>query len=241
MGDKPICLPFASEALYREYVDHPAQYRQYLSEMLHQYPELFPQNMDQGFPFHDAYASVKQDVIVRRMKLQATGAVFSLRPSCVMPSMIGRTDAVEKALYLRQWGVPFDSLAYVFGRDAMCWYRAWLACGRPSLVGTTVKDPHKGAPRSGGRCAADPGRQATGLCPDHRGRRLFPGGERGRGRRYGDRGAGLGRVCQGSQGPGPAYQARSVCTDGWEATRQAWRGCFPRSLGCGVFSTRSGR
>lgn len=28
----------------------------------------------------------------------------------------------------------------------MFWYRAWLAFGRPSLLGTTVKDPHK-APR----------------------------------------------------------------------------------------------
>ena len=26
----------------------------------------------------------------------------------------------------------------------------------------------------------------------------------------------------------PDYQARSVCTDGWEATRQAWRGLFPK-------------
>ena len=51
-----------------------------------------------------------------------------------MPYMIARTDAVEKALYLRQWGVPFDALAYVFGRDAMFWYRAWLAFGRPSLL-----------------------------------------------------------------------------------------------------------
>jgi hypothetical protein len=100
MGDTPICLPFARAALYREYVDHPAPYRQYLSEMLHQYPALFPHNMDQGFPLHDAYASVKQDVIVRRITLKATGAVFSRRPSCVMPSMIGRTDAVEKALSL---------------------------------------------------------------------------------------------------------------------------------------------
>ena len=49
MGNKHICLPFASEAQYREYVDDPAQYRQYLSEMLSQYPELFPQDMDQGF------------------------------------------------------------------------------------------------------------------------------------------------------------------------------------------------
>ena len=141
MGNTHICLPFASEALYREYVDHPAQYRQYLSEMLHQYPELFPHDMDQGFPLHDADASVTQDVIVRRIKLHTTGAVFSLRPSCVMPDMIGRTDAVEQALSLRQWGVPFAALAYVFGRDAMFWYRGWLACGRPSLVGTTIKEP----------------------------------------------------------------------------------------------------
>ena len=143
MGHKSICLPFASEALYREYVDYPAQYRQYLSDMLSQYPALFPHEMDQGFTFHDCYVSLKQDVIVRRIKWKATRAVFALRPSFVMPSMMGRTDAVEKALYLRQWGVPFDALAYVFGRDAMCWYRAWLAFGRPSLVGTTVKDPHQ--------------------------------------------------------------------------------------------------
>jgi hypothetical protein len=26
----------------------------------------------------------------------------------------------------------------------------------------------------------------------------------------------------------PTSQARSVCTDGWEATRQAWRGLFPK-------------
>ena len=85
MGNKHICLPFASAALYREYVDHPAQSRQYLRELLRQYPELFPQDMDQGFPLHDADVSVTQDVIVRRMKLQTTGAVFTLRPSFVMP------------------------------------------------------------------------------------------------------------------------------------------------------------
>jgi hypothetical protein len=143
MGHKPICVPFASEGQYREYVDDPAQYRQYLGEMLSQYPELFPQDIDQGFTFHDCYVSIKQDLSMRRITLHTTGAVFTLRPSFVMPYMIARTDEVEKALYLRQWGGPFDALAYVFGRDAMCWYRAWLAFGRLSLVGTTVKDPHK--------------------------------------------------------------------------------------------------
>ena len=151
MGTKHICLPFPSAAQYREYVDDPAQYRQYLTQMLHQHPELFPKAMHQGFTFHDCYVSVKQDLIMRRIKLQATDAVFTLRPSFVMPYMIARTEAVEKALSLRQWGVPFDALASVFGRDAMFWYRAWLAFGRPSLLGTTVKDPAAGAHRSGGR------------------------------------------------------------------------------------------
>src|SRR5262245_15543493 len=115
MGKKYICLPFASEAQYRACVDNPAQYRQYLTQMRCQHPELFPNAMDQGYTFHDVYLSVKQDLLVRRIKVTATGAVFALRPSFVMPYMIARTAEVEKALYLRQWGVPFDALAYVFG------------------------------------------------------------------------------------------------------------------------------
>ena len=39
--------------------------------------------------------------------------------------------------------MPFEALNYVFGRDAMYWYRAWLTLGRAILVGTTVKDPER--------------------------------------------------------------------------------------------------
>ena len=78
MGTKHICLPFPSEAQYRAYVDDTAQYRQSLTQMLRQYPELFPKAMDQDFTFHDAYMSVKQDLIIRRIKVKATGAVFAL-------------------------------------------------------------------------------------------------------------------------------------------------------------------
>jgi hypothetical protein len=35
--------------------------------------------------------------------------------------MVGRTEAVDKALSLRHWGVPFDALVDVFGRDALDW------------------------------------------------------------------------------------------------------------------------
>jgi hypothetical protein len=111
--------------------------------MLRQYPALCPHDLAQGFPLHDCSVSIKQDLIMHRIKWQTTEAVFTLRPSFVMPSMMARTDAVEKALSLRPWGGPFDTLAYVFGHNALCWYRAWLAFGRPSLVGTTVKDPRQ--------------------------------------------------------------------------------------------------
>jgi len=227
MGNKYICLPFASEAQYRAYVDDPAQYRQYLTQMRRQYPELFPTAMDQGFTFHDCYLSVKQDLSVRRIKVKATGAVFALRPSFVMPYMMARTEEVEKGLSLRQWGVPFDALAYAFGRDAMFWYRAWLAFGRPSLLGTTVKDPQQ-VPTDlvadekvtwvagqevyvpitvGGGCflgvsvvaAADTAALATGYS----------------------------ECAREAHALAPAYQPRSVCTDGWHATREAWRRLFP--------------
>ena len=143
MGTTHSCLPFPREAQYRAYVDDPAPYRQYLPQLLRQHPALFPQALDQGFTLHDASMSLKQDLLVRRIKVKATGAVFALRPAFSMPSMLARTEAVEHARSLRQWGGPFDALAYVFGRDAMFWYRAWLAFGRPSLLGTPVTDPHK--------------------------------------------------------------------------------------------------
>lgn len=80
----------------------------------------------------------------REFEMRANRQLFGdekvFLPAFVLPYLIARTAEVEKALCLRQWGVPFDALAYAFGHAALFWYRAWLACGRPPLVGTTVKD-----------------------------------------------------------------------------------------------------
>jgi hypothetical protein len=143
MGHKPSCLPCASEAQYGESVDDPAQDRPYLRAMLRRHPELCPKAMAQGFTFPDGDVSIHQDRIVRRLPWPAPGAVCARRPSFVMPAMLGRTAEIDKALSLRQWGVPCAALAYVLGRDAMFWSRAWRACGRLSLVGTTVQEPPK--------------------------------------------------------------------------------------------------
>ena len=138
-GHKHICVPFTNEAQYHTCIEDVVQYRRYLTQVSRQHPELFPQAWAQGYSFHDCYRSRKQGVTLRRIKLRASAEVFTLRPSFLLPYCIARTEEVEKALYLRQWGVPFDALAYVFGRNAMFWYRAWVSLGCPNLVGTTVK------------------------------------------------------------------------------------------------------
>jgi hypothetical protein len=139
-----------------------------------------------------------------------------------------RTDAIEKALYLRQWGVPFDALAYVFGRDVMVWYHARLAFGRPSLVGTTVKEPQK-LPRD---LVAD--ERLTRVAkqqvyvPTTVGRGCFLGVNVVEAVDTVTLQKGYGELDKEAKAFDPAYQARSVCTDGWEATHQAWRGLFPK-------------
>src|SRR2546422_11007419 len=140
---KSICVPFDSAEHYAACVADPERFRQHLTAVCGQHPELFPARMSEGFVLHDKSSSIKQQVMLRRLALKATAEVFLVRPSFLMPSMVGRTEAVERALSLRHWGVPFDALVSVFGRDAMDWYRAEMALGRPAIVGSTVKQPEK--------------------------------------------------------------------------------------------------
>jgi hypothetical protein len=120
-----------------------------------------------------------------------------------------------------------DALAYVFGRDAMLWYWAWLAFGRPSLLGTTVKDPHK-VPRD---LVAD--EQLTRVAqqqvsvPTTVGGGCFLGVSVVEAADTVPLERGYGEFAKEAKALAPNSQAHSVCTDGWEATRQAWRGLFP--------------
>ena len=140
---KTICVPFDSQEHYVACVANPEHFRQHLTEVCGQHPELCPASISEGFVLHDKSWSIKQQLRLRRLELKATAGVFLVRPSFLMPSMVGRTEAVAKALSLRHWGVPFDALVSVFGRDAMYWYRAEMALGRPTIVGSTVKQPEK--------------------------------------------------------------------------------------------------
>lgn len=223
-----ICLPFASEAHYADCLRDLARYRQFLHQQFLAHPELFPQALGQGWQFHSHYRLKKQDgLALRRIRLQQTGEVFTLRPSFLMPYGIAYTKEVEKALYLRQFGVPFDALAYVFGHNASFWERAWLGFARPSLVGTTIKDVEQ-LPR---HLTADEkvtwlaGQEVSLTTTVAEG--CFLGVGLATAVTAEALAAGYGEFKAEAQALSPNYAPATVCTDGFRATRLAWRQLFP--------------
>ena len=224
---KSLCVPFESEEHYAACVAEPASFRQHLTAVFGQHPELFPASISEGFVLHDKRWSLKQQVMLRRLELKATAEVFLVRPSFLMPSMVGRTEAVEKALSLRHWGVPFDALASVFGRDAMSWYRTEMALGRPAIVGSTVTQPAQ-LPQHG---------LADEQHPWARGHEVSVATTVGGGGLLGATvtdaasadalEAAYGALAEEARALSPTYSPTTVCTDGWEGTQSAWRRLFP--------------
>ena len=222
-----MCLPFKSEDHYRKIVKTPAAFRVLLVTLFGLYPELFPIGFSDGFTFHDRRLSKKFGVEMRRIRIKATGATFLIRPSFLMPYCVAKTDVMEKALFLRRWGVPFDALAYVFGGDPKRYERALLALGRPSLVATTIKHADH-LPKN--------------LVADEKHTRLH--GEKvyltttvARGCILGasvvetagtdDLAKGYGDFAQEARQIDSNYAPESVSLDGWGATQNAWRKLFP--------------
>ena len=225
--NKTICVPFESEAHYAACVTNPERFRRHLCAVSARHPELFPEAFADGFVFHDLYRSSKLEVVLRRIKLTATRDVFLVRPAFLMPYLIGRTDDVERALYLRQWAVPFEALAYVFGRDAMFWYRAWCALGRPSIVGTTIKDAsllpeHLVADEKLTRLAGE-----TVYVPTTVASGCILGASVVTSASAEDLTAGYAEFAEEARDRATDYAPETVCADGWEATAKAWRAAFP--------------
>ena len=117
-GTKTICVPGPSESNYQKLIQHGHTFRHCLDAAIDKHPELFPAAITHGYWLHGSVQSKKRNLTTRRIKLVATQAVYQVRLDFVLPYMTGLTDDVEKALYLRRFGVPVEALAYVFGRDS---------------------------------------------------------------------------------------------------------------------------
>jgi len=224
-GHRTICLPISEEA-YRKIVDDPGEFRAAIDDCYQRTPELFPPNFAGGYQMKDDRVSAKQKVVIRRIVLN-DGTAYSIRPSFLMPYMIGRVGEIEGPLFLRKFGVPFWALARVFGGDPMYWYRLECGLGRCSVVGTTVRqaelpehllaDEHHQsldgkkvyiATTVGGGCClgAEPAKTAG----------------------TDDLKAAYGVFKAEARDVAPEYAPRTVNTDGWMGTKAAWKALFKR-------------
>ena len=95
---KSICLAFDETSEYQTCMENHAYCRHYIMAQYESYPELFPDELAEGFTFHGFYHSKKQDLMIRRIKLKANGEQYQLRPSFMMPYLIGRTQAMGRPL-----------------------------------------------------------------------------------------------------------------------------------------------
>src|SRR5262245_60706541 len=107
-----LCLPF-DRAGYPELVADPSAFRQVLAGFFRRMPELFPEGFADGYLMKDRSLSRKLGLLLRRVRLKATGETFTVRPSFALPYMSGRTGDVSGPLFLRAFGVPFWALAQV--------------------------------------------------------------------------------------------------------------------------------
>ncbi len=226
-GAKTICFPFEPGS-YPEVARDRKRFRCVVDEAYARHPELFPAAMGEGYKLHDTRMSAKLGVRVRRIKLKATGEVYGICPSFVMPYMVGYVADVEHALFLEGFGVPFWALTHVFGRDDMYWYRLSAAVGRNSIVGTTVKRPE----RLPADLLAD--EKHTKHCGDKvyaavtAARDCVLGAAMCRGADSAALSQGYGVFAAEAHNLDPDYRTATVNTDGWGATKIAWKTLFPK-------------
>lgn len=218
---------------YNAMVNDSQQFRVQLDRLIAAYPELFPADIDQGYQLYGfSRSSVKMpDVKRRRIRLAGTdeqaSRLYTIVPSFVLPYMAGDTDEVEKALFLRRFGVPFWALTYVFGRNDMYWQRLVAQLGRNDIVGTTLKDPellpdHLLADEKHTRLNGEKAYIATTVAQD-----CVLGISMALAADEPALTEAYGQFKQETHRLNPDYQPQTVNTDGWSATQLAWAALFP--------------
>jgi len=229
---KRIVLPISQQA-YQQMIDDCPTYRDYVDTLMSQCPELFPPDMQAGYTWHDIQRSRKMpEVRLRRIKFKQAAAegkaqVWTLVPSFVMPYMTAYTDAVEKALFLRRFGVPYWALTYVFGHNDLYWQRLIERLGSYDLVGTTVKHTahlpeHLLADEKHTRINGEKAFIATTVAAD-----CVLGVSVALQADTFALTEAYGHFKHEACRLKPDYQPQTVNTDGWFATQNAWQGLFP--------------
>lgn len=218
-----IRLPIMQDK-YQEIVSRPSLFREWVSEQFVINPELFPNNFGEGYLMKDILKSSKLEIRYRRITLRDK-RICTIYPSFVMPYMTSFTNEISTILFLSRW-VPCWALAKVYHTNPAKIYRMINAFGRYNIVAATVKtaslpehlsaDEYHATRRGEKGYVAVTGADGVVLgcefCETASEESLTEG--------YG--------VCQKeSLQVKPDYQPKTVNTDGWAATIQAWKTLFP--------------
>ena len=226
-GSRQICIPMKRDDYDRVW-SQAGEVRRLLDLLIHSSPELFPKGIQDGYHLTGRLPESRKmpGIRLRQLRLCGSESVFTLRPSFVMSYMTGTVEEVEHPLRLLGYGVPCWLVTEVFGRNEMHWNRHMERLGRNSLVGTTVRDPA----RLPEHLAAD--EHHADWCGE-KGFVAFTAGS----------GCVLGVALSGSadeehlthaygvfaaeaRDVNPDYAPKTVNTDGWLATRNAFRNLF---------------
>lgn len=234
---KRLCLPIDRE-LYEDIVEKPEWFRAYLDEYRAKYPELIPESLSGGYQCIGYCEASKKmpEVKIRRIRTKARNEegkqeTYQVVPCFVMPYMTGYTAEVEKALFLHfKYEVPFDGLVYVFGKDESYWYRMTQQFGRYSLVGTTAK----GAEQLPDDVAADEKHShwngKTAYIATTVGEGCFWGASVSLGVDEASLTKSYGVFKEEAQAVQEDYEPKTVNTDGFKSTINAWLMLFVTSI-----------
>jgi hypothetical protein len=77
---------------YSELVNDTPAFRTYLDQQIAQHPELFPEQIKDGYCFHGFVKSDRMGIVTRRIRLKSNRDSYQLRPDTVMPYMICKTE-----------------------------------------------------------------------------------------------------------------------------------------------------
>lgn len=213
---------------YEEFVASQTKAHEIIASCYAKDADLFPKAMEGGYVLNGRTRASKKKEDFQMRKIITGGENYQIRPSFMLPYCKGDVSEVSKGLFLLKFGVPFWALAFVFGYNAMWWYRLFISLGSNDIVGTSVyessdlpkdliADEHhirvKGkkkyvATTVGSNCFL--GMQ---VCDSASEESLTEG---------------YAVFKEEALSLNPEYEADSVNTDGWAATQNSWQKLFPK-------------
>lgn len=225
-GSRQICIPMTRD-IYDRIWNDAGEVRRYLQPLIASSPELFPERIKDGFQLtgHLPESAKMPGVRLRQLRFR-DGTAFTLRPSFVMSYMSGTVEDMEHPLLLLSFGVPCWLVTQIFGYNDMYWQRHLARLGRNSLVGTTVRDPSR-LPQ---HLAAD--EHHADWCGQKGYVPMTAGGGCILGLALTDSADeehlsdAYGQFARESRAVKADYAPKTVNTDGWFATRNAFRALF---------------